>query len=230
MVDQAVGDDMRLAMVQTPSGGGGGAGVVNNGFVRVFLRDRAERGRSQSEIATAIRAAVRELNGARVSVAEEASVGQWRSAGFSAQVVIQAATLAQLEEVLEPFLERARSNPAFAIADADLKFNRPEVRVAIQRDKAEALGVSAADIATTLHAALSGQRFGYFIFEGKQYDVVGQLLREDRVKTSDLGAIHVKTASGEVMPLDNLITVEESSGRPSCIGIIDTRRPRFRRP
>lgn len=214
VVEQIAGDDMKLAMTQTPSGGSGGAGVVNTGFVRVFLRDRAERGRSQTEIAAEIQMAARELSGARVSVAEEASVGQRRNAGFSAQMVVQAATLAQLEEVLEPFLERARAHPAFSFADADLRFNRPEVRVSIQRDKAEALGVSATDIATTLQAALSGQRFGYFIFEGKQYDVIGQLLREDRAKTADLGAIHVKTASGEVMPLDNLITVEESSGPP----------------
>ncbi len=214
VVEQVAGDDMKLAMTQTPSGGSGGAGVVNTGFVRVFLRDRSERDRSQTEIAAAIQKAVRELSGARVSVSEEASVGQRRNAGFSAQLVIQAATLGQLEEVLEPFLERARAHPAFSFADADLKFNRPEVRVSIQRDKAEALGVSATDIATTLQAALSGQRFGYFIFDGKQYDVIGQLLREDRAKTADLGAIHVKTSSGEVMPLDNLINVEESSGPP----------------
>lgn len=213
LVEEEVGHEMVLAMAQTPGGSSGGAGVVNTGFVRVFLKDRSER-RSQQEIAAVLQRATRQLSGARVVVAQEPTIGERRGAGFSAQLVIQAATLGQLEEVLDKFLERARQDPVFAFVDADLKFNRPEVRVEIQRDKAQALGVSAADIAATLQAALSGQRFGYFVFEGKQYDVIGQLLREDRAKTADLREIHVKTTGGEVVPLDNVITLTETSGPP----------------
>lgn len=214
LVEEEVGPEMELAMAQTPSGSSGGVGVVNTGFVRVFLRDRAERSRSQQEIAAALQRATRSLSGARVVVAQEPTVGERRGAGFSAQLVIQAATLAQLEEVLDKYLERARQDPVFTFVDADLKFNRPEVRVEIQRDKAQALGVSATDIAATLQAALSGQRFGYFVFDGKQYAVIGQLLREDRAKTADLAAIHVKTAGGDIVPLDNLINLTETSGPP----------------
>jgi multidrug efflux pump len=215
LVEEQVGDEMLLAMAQSPSGGSGGAGVVNTGFVRVFLRDSNERKRSQQEIAATLQRTTRQLAGARVVVAQEPSIGERRGgAGFSAQLVIQAATLEQLQEVLDPFLETARRNPAFSFVDTDLRFNRPEVRINIQREKAQALGVSAADIASTLQAALSGQRFGYFIFDGKQYDVIGQLLREDRAKTADLGAIHVKTTGGEVVALDNLISTVETSGPP----------------
>ncbi len=214
LVREKVGDQMTLSMAQTPAGGPGGAGVVNTGFVRVFLKNSSERTATQQELAASLQRSIRELSGARVVVAQEPSIGERRGAGFSAQLVIQASTLEQLEEVLDPFLDSARRNPAFTFVDADLKFNRPEVRITIQREKAQALGVSAGDIASTLQAALSGQRFGYFIFNGKQYDVIGQLLREDRSKTADLGAIYVKTSGGDVVALDNLITSVETSGPP----------------
>ena len=211
LVESEVGDAARLTMAQAPSGGGG---AVNAGFVRVFLKDRAERKVSQQALAARLQRAVRKLPGARTVVTQEASVGERRGGGIAAQLVIQAAEIGQLEAVLEPFLEEARKSPVFSFVDADLKFNQPELRVSIERDKAQNLGVSAADIASTLQAALTGQRFGYFILDGKQYDVIGQLLREDRAKTADLTAINVKSASGGVVPLDNLITIAEASGPP----------------
>ncbi len=213
-VETEVGNDLRLAMVQTPSGSSGGAGVINTGFVRLFLKDRDERAFSQQDLATRLQRTVRGQTGARVNISQEPSIGERRGTGLSAQLVIQAATLDLIKDAVDPFLERARAHPAFAFVDVDLRFNRPELRLAIQREKAEALGVSAADIASTLQAALSGQRFGYFIFEGKQYNVIGQLLREDRARVSDLATIHVKSSAGEIIPLDNLVTPAETSGPP----------------
>lgn len=214
VVREELGDNVRVTMTQAPSGGPGGTGSVNAGFVRVFLKDRSEREFSQQELSARLQRAIRPLTGGRTVVAQEPSIGERRAGGISAQLVIQASTLAQLEEVIEPFLGDARKSPVFSFVDADLKFNRPEVRVTIDRDKAQNLGITATDIAATLQSALSGQRFGYFIMDGKQYDVIGQLLREDRSKNSDLIAINVKAANGEVIPLDNLITLEETSGPP----------------
>ncbi|MBI3171558.1 MAG: efflux RND transporter permease subunit, partial [Hydrocarboniphaga effusa] len=173
LVEEQVGEDAVSITSQAPSGGGSGA--ANAGFVRVFLRDRSERTATQQELATRLQRAVRTLPGARTPVTQEASVGERRGAGISAQLVIQTSELSRLEAILEPLLEEARRSPVFSFVDADLKFNQPEVRVAIGRDKAQNLGVSAADIASTLQAALSGQRFGYFIRDGKQYEVIGQL-------------------------------------------------------
>jgi multidrug efflux pump len=213
-VREHLGDEMRVTMTQAPAGGPGGTGPVNAGFVRVFLKDRDERKLSQQEMAAQLQRVIRPFTGARTVVTQEPSIGERRAAGFSAQLVIQASNLGHLEEVLDRFLEDARKNPVFSFVDTDLKFNRPEIRVTIDRDKAQNLGVSAADIASTLQAALSGQRFGYFILDGKQYEVIGQLVQEERSKTSDLGAINVKAANGEVVPLDNLVTLEETSGPP----------------
>ena len=214
LVREQLGDEYVVTMTQAPVGGPGGIGPVNAGFVRVFLKDRHDRKFSQQELSTKLQGLVRPLTGARTVVAQEPSIGERRGAGLSAQLVIQAPELKDLEAVLDKYLDEASRNPAFSFVDADLKFNQPEVRVVIDRDKAQNLGVSAADIASTLQAALSGQRFGYFIYNGKQYDVLGQLLREDRAKTSDLGAINVKAANGETIPLDNLITLTETSGPP----------------
>jgi hydrophobe/amphiphile efflux-1 (HAE1) family protein len=214
LVREQIDGEYTVTMTQAPAGGPGGTGSVNAGFVRVFLKDRKDREFSQQELSTKLQGLVRPLTGARTVVAQEPSIGERRGAGFSAQLVIQAAKLKDLEGVLEDYLDEARKSPVFSFVDADLKFNQPEVRVVIDRDKAQNLGVSAADIASTLQAALSGQRFGYFIYNGKQYEVLGQLLREDRAKTSDLGAINVKAANGETVPLDNLITLTETSGPP----------------
>lgn len=214
IVREELGDEAVVTMTQAPSGGASGTGAVNSGFVRVFLKDRSERQFSQQELSAKLLKAVRPQTGARTVVSQEPSIGTRKSGGISAQLVVQASTLEQLEEVMETFLEDAKESPVFTFVDADLKFNRPEVRVTIDREKARNLGISAADISSTLQAALSGQRFGSFIKNGKQYDVIGQLIREDRSKNKDLTAINVKAASGESIPLDNLITLEETSGPP----------------
>ena len=211
VVRHEIDDSILLTMTQTPSGLSGGA---NGGFVRVFLKNREERSASQQELAARLQRVVRQESSLRTVVAQEPSVGERRGAGLSAQIVVQANSLSQLEEILPRFVERAAESPVFSFVDSELKFTRPEVRVVIERDKAQTMGISAADIAATLQAALSGQRFGYFLRNGKQYDVIGQLVREDRSKTTDLGAINVKTSSGDVVPLDNLISTRETSGPP----------------
>lgn len=206
-----------VMMTQVPGGGGGGGvqGVVNSGFVRVFLPEKSERSRSQQDIVDDVQKSVRSLSGARINVSQESTIGDRRaSGGGGVQFVIQAANLAALEEVLPAFLDDARKSEVFVTVDSDLKFNKPEVQVTIDRDRAQTLGVTSADIASTLQAALSGQRFGYFIFNGKQYDVVGQLTRDFRRRPEDLAQITVRSAIGAPVRLDNLVTLGERSSPP----------------
>ncbi len=208
--------EAHMMMTQVPGfGGGPGAqGIVNSGFVRVFLKGKAERMRSQQEIADDLQTLAREFTGARVNVTQEASIGERRAASGGVQFVIQAPTLQALEETLPAFLEEARKSPAFAFVDSDLKFNKPEVQLHIDRDKAQALGVSAQDVALTLQASLSGQRFGYFILNGKQYEVIGQMTRDYRSRPDDLGNLVVRSTGGEVVRLDNLVRFTEQSAPP----------------
>jgi multidrug efflux pump len=208
--------EARLMMTQVPGSGGaqGVQGVINSGFVRVFLPDKQQRDRTQQEIAADLQSLQRELTGARVNVTQEASIGERRSGQSGVQFVIQAPDLSALQEVLPKFLEEARKSTAFSFVDSDLKFSKPEVRVELDRDKAQTLGVTALDIAQTLQASLSGQRFGYFILHDKQYDVIGQLTRQFRSRPGDLTGIAVPAAGGEMVQLDNLVTVSESSSPP----------------
>ncbi|MBX3747635.1 MAG: efflux RND transporter permease subunit [Verrucomicrobiae bacterium] len=206
-----------VTMTQVPGSGGGPGiqGAINTGFVRLFLTDKETRSRSQQEIAADLQGLGAEFTGARLNITQEASIGERRSTQSGVQFVIQATGLEPLREVLPAFLEAARRSPVFTFVDADLRFSKPEVQVRIERDKAQMLGVSALDIAEALQAALSGQRFGYFIHEGKQYDVIGQFTRDYRSRPRDLGTIVVPTADGSsVVRLDNLVTLEESSAPP----------------
>ncbi len=204
-----------VTMTQVPSGGVPGAqGAVNSGFVRVFLKDKSERARSQQEIAEDLRVLQRQFTGARVNITQEASIGEKRSTSSGVQYVVQGPDVEALREALPAFLEEARKSPVFTFVDSDFKFSKPELRVSINRDKAQSLGVSAQAIAQTLQSALSGQRVGYFILDGKQYEVIGQLTRDFRSRPTDLENMSVRTASGEQVRLDNLVTLAESSSPP----------------
>ncbi len=209
--------EAHLMMTQVPGSGGtaGAYGAMNNGFIRVFLKDKSERERSQQEIAADLETLARDFTAARVNIQQEASIGQRRSSGSGVEYVLQAPELEMLRDVLPKFLEAAAASGVFSFVDSDLEFSSPEVRVEIDRDRAQALGVSTLDIAQTLQAALSGQRFGYFVYNGKQYDVIGQLIRDLRSRPSDLGSIGVRTRDGSrLVSLDNLITFRETSSPP----------------
>jgi multidrug efflux pump len=205
-----------VMMTQVPGFGGaaGTQGSVNNGFVRVFLKDRDQRQRSQQEIAESLRGLQRQFTGARLNITQEASIGEKRTTSSGVQFVLQGPSVDALHDVLPKFLDAARKSATFSFVDSDLKFSKPEVQVSINREKAQTLGVSTQDIAQTLQAALSGQRVGYFILNGKQYDVIGQLTRDFRSRPTDLDNISVRTASGDQVKLDNLVTLTESSSPP----------------
>jgi multidrug efflux pump len=205
-----------VMMTQVPGTGGsqGVQGMANSGFVRVFLKEREQRTRSQQQIAQSLAGLQARFPGARLNITQEASIGEKRATQSGVQYVVQGPDVEALRSVLPAFLEAARSSPVFTFVDTDLKFSKPELQVAINRDKAQNLGVSTQAIAQTLQAALSGQRFGYFIYAGKQYDVIGQLTRDFRSRPSDLENISLRAAGGTQVRLDNLVALRESSAPP----------------
>lgn len=200
-------------LITVTSPGFGAASSVNSGFGRLILADPDERERSQQEIYNELSAKVQDLSGARTFIAQEQSIGGGRG-GQPVQFVIQAGTLDEIKEVLPEFLEQARQDPTFAFVDVNLKFNKPEVEISIDRDRASDLGISTRDIAQTLQLAYSGQRFGYFLRDGKQYQVIGQMSREDRNDPRDLRSLYVRNNQGEIVQLDNLVTLTEQSSPP----------------
>jgi multidrug efflux pump len=195
----------------SPSGGGG----VNSGFVRVFLDDPGERTRSQQEIVDMVNRNVRRFPEGKIAVLQEQTISTSRRAGQPIQFVIQSNDFEKLKAALPRFLDAANDHPILQGADTDLKFNKPELRIVINRLKATEMGISVQDISETLRLAYSNLRFGYFTREGKQYQVIGQVDRINRDDPNDLKALYVRTLAGQLVSLDNVVTMEESSTPPS---------------
>lgn len=192
---------------------GFGSGSVNSGFIFMILKDAGKRERTQQQIADELTPLVKNFSAIRVAISQPPTIGD-RRAGFPVQYVLQAAELSQLKEVLPEFMARASESPKFSFVDLDLKFTKPELNININRDKARTMGVSIFDIAQTLQLGLSGARFGNFIMDGKQYQIIGQFERENRNRPLDLRTMYVKNKNGELIQLDNLVTISETSTPP----------------
>lgn len=191
------------------------SGAVNSGMVRVSLVDPKLRDRSQQEIVDQVSKNIGKLNAGRAFASQEQTISVNRRGGQPVQFVIQNNNFEKIREALPRFLELANNNPVLQGVDADLKFNKPELRVNIDRMKASQLGISVEDISQSLQLALSNERLGYFTKEGKQYQVLGQVARNDRDDPTDLKGIYVRNANGISVSLDNLVTFEEANTPPT---------------
>lgn len=183
------------------------------GQIRVMLPDIKDRERSQMEIAQRLTDAVRNETEARAFVQQQSTFGG-RRAGMPVQYVLQAPNIEKLEEFIPLFMVKVNESPVFQMADVNLKFTKPETRMHVDRDKATLLGVSTRDIGQTLQYALSGQRLGYFYMNGKQYQILAEINRQQRNTPLDLKSLYVKNINGEMIQLDNLVTLEEAVAPP----------------
>ncbi|MBQ8607572.1 MAG: efflux RND transporter permease subunit [Bacteroidaceae bacterium] len=188
---------------------------VSNGTgnVRLTLSDIQERDYTQMELAEKLSTAVRSKTKARAFVQQQSTFGG-RRAGMPIQYVIQATNLEKLQEILPLFMAKVFENPVFQMADVDLKFSKPEARININREKASVMGVSTRNIAQTLQYGLADQRMGYFYMNGKQYEIVGEINRQQRNKPVDLKSIYIRSNDGQMLQMDNLIDLEEGIAPP----------------
>lgn len=194
--------------------GFGSSASSNTGFVRITLKQPEERDRTQQEIADEIGMAVRRYNFARAFVVQEQTIGGGRMSGLPVQYVILAPDFEKLKKYLPAFMERAQGSPKFQVVDLNLKFNKPELSVEIDRDRARTLGIDVRDIAETLQLYFSGQRYGFFIMNNKQYQVIGQADRSHRDKPMDLSSLYVRNSRGELIQLDNVVRLSQQSNPP----------------
>jgi multidrug efflux pump len=151
----------------------------------------------------------------RAFAIQEQTIQVNRRGGLPVQFVIQNNNFDKLQAIMPEFLEAANNHPTLQGADFDLRFNKPELRIEINRPKAAQLGVSVQDIAQTLQLAYSNLRFGYFMRAGKQYQVMGQVTRINRDDPDDLKRLYVRTNTGQLVSIDNLVTVQEATTPPS---------------
>ena len=178
-----------------------------SGNIQIMLKDMAERDYTQMEVAEKLSKVVQTKTKARAFVQQQSSFGGRRSK-MPIQYVLQATNIEKLEKVLPKFMEKVYENPTFQMADVDLKFSKPEARVHINRDKANVMDVSTRDLAETLQYGLSGQRMGYFYMNGKQYEILGEINRQQRNKPADLRSIYLRSSDGRMVQMDNLIDIE----------------------
>lgn len=202
-------------IANTAGGWGGGS---NAGNMTISLPPGEERARSQDEIAQGLTRKIRSMTDARSFVAQEQTIsaggGGRARFGLPVQYIVLAPSLDKLKEIVQPFFEAATANPVFSAVDINLKFNKPQLTLEIDRVRARSMGVSVSDIAQTLQLTLAGQRYDYFIRNGRQYPVIGQLARTDRNEASDIASIYTRNNTGQLIRMDNLVQIVEQSNPP----------------
>lgn len=203
----------RRTVISLTSPSFGSIGAVNSGMSFMNLVERDQRERSQAQVANALAPEIRKLSHAQTFLNQPQTLGG-PNLGLPVQVVLQTTDFEKLREFLPKMVNEAQNDPSFAYVDVDLRFNRPELRLTINRDKARSLGVSTEDIAQTLQLGFSGQRFGYFIKGSKQYQIIGQMERQYRNDPVDLKSVYVRNNAGQMIQMDNLVRVEESTAPP----------------
>ncbi len=199
------------------AGAGLGSNGTNTGVVQTFLLDPRERVATQQQVFDRLSRMYKRFPAARVVPIQEQTISTSLAAGrqLPVQFVVQNLDFSKLQEALPKFLDEARSDPVFGTIDVDLKFNKPEVDLTVNRLKATDLGVNVVDVSTTLDYALSGRLYEYYLRNGKQYMVIGQVDRAERNKPADITALYVRNKDGNLIQLDNLVTMTENSSPPT---------------
>ena len=183
------------------------------GNVRITLKDLKDRDYSQMDVYAKLAKAIQSKTDARAFVQQQSSFGG-RRGGMPIQYVLQSTNLEKLQEVLPKFMAKIYDNPTFTMADVDLKFSKPEIRLSVNREKANMMGVSTRDIARTLQYGLSGTRMGYLYMNGKQYEIVGEINRQQRNDPNALKSIYMRSSNGEMIQMENLVDLVESIAPP----------------
>ncbi|MDR0295879.1 MAG: efflux RND transporter permease subunit [Prevotellaceae bacterium] len=194
---------------------GVGMGSVNNSWLRIKLVQPENRSETQQQIADKLSSAVRRMTGARSLVTQQQTFGGGRGGGLPVRYVIQAKNLDDLKKYLLPFMDEVGKSPVFSAYDMNPKFTKPEVTISINREKAALLGLTVQNIAQTLQLTMSEQRIGYYIYNGKQYQIMSQYDRANRNKPTDLTDAYVRNTAGDLIQLDNVVSIQESSSPPS---------------
>jgi len=193
---------------------GFGAASTNSGFVSLLLDEPETRNRSQDQIYRQLLSMSKKMPEARIFPNQEQTITVGFGQGLPVQFVIQNLNFEKLKEAIPKFLEEARNEPVLANVDVNLKFSKPELQVYIDRLKAAELGVNVLDVSQALQMALSGRRFGYFIQNGRQYQVIGQVDRANRDEPLDLASLYVRNSRGQMIQLDNIVQFQEASSPP----------------
>jgi HAE1 family hydrophobic/amphiphilic exporter-1/multidrug efflux pump len=198
----------------TPGFGGNGA---NNASGRIGLVLPEFRKKSQNEIANDLNKKMARFNDVRIFAVQEQtiSVGLGSRGSLPVQFIMQNLDFEKIRTVIPKFLEEARKDKTFQNVDVNLKFNKPEIQLTIDRIKSKDLGLTTTDVASVVQAAFSGARSAYFIMNGKQYQVINQVERPDRSEPLDIQKLYVRNIRGDNIPLTAVVKLQENSNPPT---------------
>jgi HAE1 family hydrophobic/amphiphilic exporter-1/multidrug efflux pump len=197
--------------------GYGGNSGNSSASGRLGLVDKEDRERTQSQIAMDLNKKMKRFKNVRVFAIEEQtiSVGMMSRGSLPVQFIIQNLDFQKIKTVIPKFLEAARKNKTFQNVDVNLKFNKPELDLSIDRMRVRDLGLTTADVAQALQAAFSGARSAYFIMNDRQYQVITQVPRSERNEPTDINKIYVRNNKGENIPISSVLVTEENSNPPN---------------
>jgi len=217
LAQQVIDSIPEARLVFARMGGGGGGGSTNSGGINIFLKEPNQRKATQQQIYEKLSKMYRRISDARIIPSQEQTITTSLGGGgaLPVQFVIQNLDFDKIQEALPRFLDEARKDSVFSNVDVNLKFNKPEINITVDRLKATNLGVNEIDISNTLQLALSGRRYDYFLRNGKQYQVIGQVERPERSMPADLTSLYVRNNTGQMIQLDNLVKMEENSSPPT---------------
>ena len=195
----------------------GGTGGTNSSIARIGLTSPENRIRTQDEITKMLNKKMGKFNNARIFGIQEQtiSVGAGSRGSLPVQFVIQNIDFTKIKDVIPKFLEEARNDKTFQNVDVNLKFNKPEILMTFDRIKIKDLALTTQDVVSAVQGAFSGRRLAYFTMNGRQYDVIAQVERQDRTQPTDINNLFVTNSRGERIPLSAVVKLEESSNPPS---------------
>lgn len=189
---------------------GGRPSPVNSAFMVIRLKDWSERDIKQQDVFREVAPKLLNVTGVRAIAVNPPSLGQ-RGVQKPVQFVLGGPTYPILDEWADRIIERAQENPNLLGIDKDYKPTRPELRVAIDRNRAADLGVPVETIGRTLETMLGSREVTQFQREGKQYKVLLQAPQEQRITPDDLNNIYLRAAGGTLIPLASLVTISEGA-------------------
>ncbi|MDO8422177.1 MAG: efflux RND transporter permease subunit [Parvibaculum sp.] len=191
--------------------------LVVSGFPQItnlisfsLLQPWGDRGRTQKEIVEGVNGELKDIPGILAFAINPPSLGQ-SSRSQPVQFVIQTSgTYDDLEHYVERMMDKVRKNQGFVFPDTDLHLDKPQIDIQVNRDKVIDAGIDVATVGRTLETFLGGRKATRFEQKGKQFDAIIQVGDDDRRTPNDISDIYVRSASGKMVQLSNLVTVKET--------------------
>jgi multidrug efflux pump len=187
-----------------------GAGGLNNSIIGMVFKPWDERSKTTNQLQPGIQAKLDDIAGAQVAAFQLPSLPGGGS-GLPIQFVITSTEdFDKLNTVTKDIITKARQTGIFAYIDTDLKIDKAQMTISLDRDKVAQLGLNMQDIGNVLGSALSEGYINYFNYAGRSYQVIPQTIRAERINPDQVLNYYIKTATGSSVPLSTVATIKKS--------------------